>query len=92
MAASPKASSKAPCRVGDAVVDREMPDGHLQRVYVRIRKGGDVAQLVRASDRHADDVGLIPRCGEGFFFLPRVNFQCRLSYVCPYTPVCNRTN
>ena len=23
-------------------------------------------------------------------FSPRVNFQYRLSYVCPYTPVCNR--
>ena len=27
---------------------------------------GDVAQLVRAWDRHAGDVGSIPRCGEGF--------------------------
>ena len=29
--------------------------------------GGDVAQLVRASDRHAPYPGLIPRCGKGFF-------------------------
>ena len=57
------------------MVDREMPAGHLQRVYVRIRKGGDVAQLVRASDRHADDVGSIPRCGEGFFFFPESTFS-----------------
>ena len=46
-------------------------------------RGGGVAQLVRASDRHAADAGSIPRCGKGFFS------QCRLSYVCPYTRVCN---
>ena len=34
-------------------------------------RGWDVAQLVRASDRHAADAGSIP---------PRVNFQCRLSF------------
>ena len=27
-----------------------------------------MAQLVRASDRHAADAGSIPRCGKGFFF------------------------
>ena len=31
------------------------------------RSGGDVAQLVRASDRHAADAGSIPLCGKGFF-------------------------
>ena len=36
----------------------------------------DVAQLVRASDRHATDAGSIPRCGKGFFSMS----QCRLSY------------
>ena len=55
----------------------------------RLYWGGDVAQLVRASDRHAADAGSIPQCGKGFF-PPIVNFQCRLSYMCPYTPVCNR--
>ena len=49
------------------------------------RKAGEVAQSVRASDRHAADAGSNLRCGKGFFFLP-VNFQCRLSYVCPHTP------
>ena len=29
--------------------------------------GGDVAQLVRASDHHAADAGSIPQCGTGFF-------------------------
>ena len=33
------------------------------------------------------DVAPFP--GAGRDFSPRVNFQCRLSYVCPYTPVCN---
>ena len=43
--------------------------------------GGDVAQLVRASDRHVADAGSILRCGKVFFFIsPRVNFQCRFSY------------
>ena len=28
---------------------------------------GDVAQLVRESNRHAADAGSIPRCGKGFF-------------------------
>ena len=31
-------------------------------------ENGDVAQLVRASDRHAADAGSIPRCGKEFFF------------------------
>ena len=29
--------------------------------------GWDVAQLVRALDRHATDLGSIPLCGKGFF-------------------------
>ena len=36
--------------------------------------GGDVAQLVRASDRHAADAGSIPRCGQGIF-LPESTFS-----------------
>ena len=39
---------------------------------------GDVAQLFRASDRHAADAGSIAWCGKGIFF-PGVNFQCKLS-------------
>ena len=45
---------------------------------------GEVAQLVRTSDRHA-----VRFLGTARDFSPRVNFQCRLSYVCPYTPVRN---
>ena len=50
--------------------------------------GGNVAQLVRASDHHAAEAGSIPQCARDFS--PTVNFQCRLSYVCPHTPMCNR--
>ena len=42
----------------------------------------------RASDRHAADAGFIPRFGRGFFFfLTRINIQCRLSYGVR-TPLC----
>ena len=44
--------------------------------------GGDVAQLVRASDCHVAD--------SARDFSPRVSFQCRLSYMCPHAPMCNR--
>ena len=50
--------------------------------------GGNVAQLVRAPDCHATDAGLISQCGEGFFSQSQLSVQT-LSYVCPYTPVCN---
>ena len=46
---------------------------------------GGCSAFGRASDRHATDIGSIPRCGKGFS--PRVNFQCSLFYVCPY-PLC----
>ena len=45
-------------------------------VLVLSTEGGDVAQLVRASDRHAADASLIPSAARDFS--PRVNFQCRL--------------
>ena len=48
----------------------------------------DVAQLVRASDRHAADAGSIPRCGKGFFSLSQLSVQTLFRY--PYIPVCNR--
>ena len=35
--------------------------------------GGEVAHLVRASDRHTADAGSISQCGRGFFS------QCQLS-------------
>ena len=38
----------------------------------------DVAQLVRAADHRATDAGLIPCVARDF--LPRANFQCRLSF------------
>ena len=37
--------------------------------------GWDEDQLVRVSDRCAADVGLIPRCGKGFFFLSQISVQ-----------------
>ena len=40
--------------------------------------GGDVAQLVRASDRHATDAGSIPRCGKGFFSQSHLSVQTLL--------------
>ena len=50
--------------------------------------GGDVAHLVRASDQHAADAGLIPRCGMGFLSQSQLSVQTLLQ--CPCTPVCNR--
>ena len=40
--------------------------------------GGDAAQLVRASDRHAADAGSIPRCGKGFFSQSQLSVQTLL--------------
>ena len=40
--------------------------------------GGDVAQLVRASDRHAADAGSIPRWGKGFFSQSQLSVQTLL--------------
>ena len=39
---------------------------------------GDIAQLVRAPDRHAADAGSIPRCGEGFFSQSQLSVQTLL--------------
>ena len=50
--------------------------------------GGDVAQLVRASDRHAADAGSIPLCGKGFFSQSQLSVQT-LSRVSVH-PVRNR--
>ena len=47
---------------------------------------GDVAQLVRASDRHAADAGSIPRCGKGSYSQSQLSVQTLLR--CPYTPAC----
>ena len=50
------------------------------------RLGGDVAQLVRASDHHAADKGSIPWCCKGFFF-PGSIFSAD-SFTCVRTPLC----
>ena len=45
----------------------------------------DVAQLVRAADRHAADAGSIPRCGKEFF--SQSTFSAN-SLTCVRTPTC----
>ena len=52
------------------------------------RRCGDVAQLVE--HRTVTPLTQVRFPGAARDFSPRVNFQCRLSYVCPYNPVCNR--
>ena len=52
------------------------------------KNGGDVAQLVEHQTGTLLMQVRFP--GAARYFFPRVHFQCRLSYVCPYTPVCNR--
>ena len=51
-------------------------------------KNGDVAQLVER--RTGTPLTQVRSPGVARDFSPRVHFQCRLSYVCPYTPVCSR--
>ena len=49
--------------------------------------GGDVAQLIeRRTGTPLTQVRFLSAARD---FPSRVNFQCRLSYVCPYTPVGN---
>ena len=48
------------------------------RLYGCEARGWDVAQLVRASDRHAADAGSIPRCGKGFFSQSQLSVQTLL--------------
>ena len=57
-------------------------------LYADADRGGDVAQLVE----HRTGTPLIQVRFPGVArdFSPRVNFHCRFSYVCPYTPLCNR--
>ena len=47
-------------------------------------RGGDVAQLVER--RIGTPLTQVRFPDEARDFSPRVTFQCRLSYVCPYTP------
>ena len=53
-----------------------------------VGNGGDVAQLVRASDRHVADTGSISRGGEEFFSQSQLSVQTLLR--APYTSTCNR--
>ena len=57
--------------------------------FEKIRANWDVAQLVRASDRHAADAGSIPRCGKGFLSHSQLSAQT-LSYGVRTPPVSNR--
>ena len=41
-------------------------------------RGGDVARLVRVSDRVAADAGSIPRCGKVFFSQRQLSVQTLL--------------
>ena len=50
--------------------------------------GGDVAQLVER--RTGTPLTQVRFPATARDFPPKVNFQCRLSHVCPYTPVCHR--
>ena len=52
-------------------------------------RGWDVAQLVRASDRHAADAGSIPRCGKGFSSPSQLSVQTLFLVPVPL-PVCKR--
>ena len=62
-------------------------NGHRisQLTKLTLERGGDVAQLVRASDRHAVDAGSISQCGKGFF--PQSHLAVQTLLRCPYTPV-----
>ena len=46
--------------------------------------GWECNSLGRASNWHAADAGLIPRCGKGFFSQSQLSVQALLR--CPYTP------
>ena len=50
--------------------------------------GWRCSSVCRASDRHAADVGSIPRCGMGLFSVSQLAVQTL--FRCPYTPVSNR--
>ena len=50
--------------------------------------GGDVAELVEHPTVTPLTQVQFPSAARDFS--PTVNFQCRLSYVCPYIPMCNR--
>ena len=51
-------------------------------------RGWGCSSVGRASDQHAAEASLIPRCGKGFFSQSQLSVQTLLR--CPYTPVCNR--
>ena len=57
----------------------------LQLYISLLSKGGDVAQLLK--HRTVTPLTKVRFPGAARDFFPGVNFQCRLSYVCPYTRV-----
>ena len=57
-------------------------------MHLRVLVGFGCTSVGRASDRHAAEVGLVPRCGKGFFSQSQLSVLTLLR--CPYTPVCNR--
>ena len=57
-------------------------------VFGEGRLFGDVAQLVRASDRHAADAGSTLRCGKKFFFSQsQLSVQTLLRSPCPFCAI-----
>ena len=52
-----------------------------------MKGGGDAAQPVQRRTVRSLTQVRFPRTAREFS--PRVNFQCRLSYVCSYTPMSN---
>ena len=44
--------------------------------------GGEVAEWVRALDRHTTEAGSIPRCGKGFFSQSQLSYCVRTALVC----------
>ena len=55
------------CNVFIVMTHKKTCSSYLPNLFQTAKcLGRDVAQLVRASDRHAADAGSIPRCGKGF--------------------------
>ena len=61
---------------------------HQRQILSVKGEGGDVAQLARASDRHAADVRLIPWCSKEFFSQSQLSVKTLLHV--SVHPICNR--
>ena len=48
------------------------------KVYIISQQGWGCSSVVRASDRHGTDAGLIPCCGKGFFSQSQLSVQTLL--------------